>query len=133
MKITTIFLLLVSLLTGCQKEKTDSATLLNNTIETFRNELPKKIVFYRDKNNLDIKNTPNYAFSEAQKLLHKKDETFYSLNILEQKDYISINILSYKLGRNLSCKYYKKGKLILKSIVETSWNRLNPIIFTMKL
>ncbi|MDR4952862.1 hypothetical protein REB14_11825 [Chryseobacterium sp. ES2] len=125
MKITIIFLLL-SLLTGCQKEKTDRATLLNNTIETFRNELPKKIVFYRDKNNLDSKNTPKYAFSEAQELLHKKDETFYSLNILEQKNYISINILSYKSGRNLSCKYDKKGKLISKSIVETKLEPSKP-------
>lgn len=125
MKITIIFLLL-SLLTGCQKEKANRAILLNNTIETFRNEFPKKITFYREKNNLDIKNTPYYTFSESQELLNKKDETFYSLNILEQKDYISVNILSYKSGRNLSCKYDKKGKLISKSIVETKLEPSKP-------
>ncbi|MEN5310348.1 hypothetical protein ABE425_22895 [Chryseobacterium cucumeris] len=75
MKITIIFLLL-SLLTGCQKENANRAILLNNTIETFRNEFPKKITFYREKNNLDIKNTPNYTFSDSQELLNKKDEAF---------------------------------------------------------
>lgn len=126
MKIISIFLLVLSLLTGCQKEKLNRATLLNNTIETFKNDLPKKITFYREKNNSDIKNTPNYNFSEAQELLHKKDETFYSLNIQEQKDYVTINILSYKSGRNLYCKYDKKGKLISKSITETKLQPSKP-------
>jgi len=119
MKIISMFLLVLSLLAGCQKGKTNRTTLLNNTIENFKNELPKKIVFYREKNNLDIKNTPNYTFSEAQELLYKKDETFYSLNITEQKDYININILNYKSGKSLSCKYDKRGRLISKSIIET--------------
>ncbi|MCP1297698.1 hypothetical protein NK356_00760 [Chryseobacterium sp. S0630] len=126
MKIISIFLLVLSLLAGCQKEKTSRTILLNNTIEAFKNELPKKITFYREKNNLDIKNTPNYTFLEAQELLYKKDETFYSLNILQQKDYISINILSYKSGKSLSCKYDKRGRFVSKAIIETKLQPSKP-------
>ncbi|MDR3024305.1 hypothetical protein [Chryseobacterium sp.] len=125
MKVFIHFFLVFNLL-GCQKEKPDYQSLVNKTIEVYKNELPKKIVFYREKNNLDIKNTPNYTFSEAQELLYKKDETFYSLNIMEQKDYISINILSYKSGKNLSCKYDKRGRLVSKAIIETKLQPSKP-------
>ncbi|MDR6544582.1 hypothetical protein J2810_000622 [Chryseobacterium rhizosphaerae] len=126
MKVISYFLLILSLLVGCQKEKINHQPLVNNTIEVFKSELPKKITFYREKNNLHITNTENYIFLDTQELLDKNDEKFYSLNILEQKDYISINILSYKSGKNLSCKYNKKGKLISKSVIKTKLEPSKP-------
>lgn len=66
MKIISMLLLVLSLLAGCQKEKTSKTILLNNTIEAFKSELPKKITFYREKNNLDIKKHPKlYFFGDA--------------------------------------------------------------------
>ncbi len=40
--------IIISFLLGCQT-KQDNQTLVNQTIETFKNELPRKIIFYREK------------------------------------------------------------------------------------
>ena len=45
--------IIISFLLGCQT-KQDNQTLVNQAIEAFKNELPRKIIIYREKNNSQV-------------------------------------------------------------------------------
>lgn len=118
MKIINLILLTVIILSSCQK-KNNNQLFVNNTVEVFKNELPKNLIFYREQNNSMIVNTEKYKFLNAEELLVTKNEIFFSLHISKPYNNVSINILSYQTGKSLTCQFDKKGKLISKSTIQT--------------
>ncbi|KFF14133.1 hypothetical protein IW15_01425 [Chryseobacterium soli] len=119
----TIFL---CFLFSCKKNDIKPEHLVDSTIKIYKNELPKKIIFYRDKNNRDIKNSKEYVFLDVKSLLKKNDENFMCLHIEYNKKGKSIGILSFKTGRIFSCTFDNEGKLLSKNIVQTKLEESKP-------
>ncbi|KFF17189.1 hypothetical protein [Chryseobacterium sp. JM1] len=114
-----IIITLLLLLINCTKKKVNTEYLLNSTIEIYKKDLPKKIIFYREKNNIGIKDTKNYIFLDAKGLLERNDENFLSLYVKEDEQTKVVGILSFKTGKGLTCIFDKNGKLVSKEMIQT--------------
>lgn len=118
MKTISLILLTIVILVGCQKQ-IDNQLLVNNTVDILKDELPENIIFYRENNNSMITNTEKYKFLNTKELLHMKNESFFSLRILEADNKVDINLLCYQTGKSFTCQFNKQGNFISKSIIQT--------------
>jgi|GEM_PF-3831625 len=111
---------------SCKKENVQTEHLVDSTIKMYKNKLPEKIIFYREKNNSHIEDSNNYIFLDAKGLLERKDENFLILNIEESKELKSVEILSYETGEIFTCNLDNKGKLLSKDVIQTKLDESKP-------
>ncbi|MET3537786.1 hypothetical protein [Chryseobacterium limigenitum] len=127
MKIIPLFFLAILVFfISCNKKDIKMEYLVDSTIEIYKKELPKKIIFYRDKNNMDVKNTKNYIFLDAKGLLEKNDENFLSLYVKNNEKFKVVRILSFKTGKGFTCTFDNKGKLLSKDFIQTKLEENKP-------
>lgn len=110
----------------CKKDEIKLNQLVDSTVEVYKNELPDKIVFYRDKNNSFINDNSKYIFLDGKSLINKNDENFMLLHIGSDKENKNVNILSFKTGKQYVCIFNDTGKLISKNIIQWKLGESKP-------
>ena len=111
------YFLLFILVTSCSKEE-NFENLVDSTVSTYRRQLPKKIIFFSNKNNKNNKNGNNYIFLDAKGLLDLNDEKFLCLYIKNDKNFKTIEIQSFQTGKIFKNVFDITGKLTHKEVIE---------------
>ncbi|WP_317740545.1 hypothetical protein [Chryseobacterium soli] len=119
---TGIFIFLIS----CKQKEVTTEYLIDSTIEIYKKELPKNIIFFRGKGNINIKDTKNFIFLDAKGLLKRNDENFLYLGVTNNEKLKYVGILSFKTGQGFACTFDNEGKLLSKKVVQTKLEESKP-------
>ena len=96
---------------SCNHKTKSENDLVNESLKISGMKSKKKIIFYRDSNNYNIKNSSNYIFLTGEQLLNGLDENFYILKIRNDKNMIFISFFSYKTGEYKIVKFDNKHNI----------------------
>jgi hypothetical protein len=117
-----IFIFLIS----CKQKEVTTEYLIDSTIEIYKKELPKNIIFFKGKGNINVKDTKNFILLDAKGLLKRNDENFLCLGVTNNEKLKSVGILSFKTGKGFTCIFDNEGKLLSKEVIQTKLQESKP-------
>ena len=105
MKKLFYYLSIILMFVSCKKEENVYPKLIEKTLDFYKGQLPKNIVFYRTTNNRDIKDTSRYKFLSGPEILNILKEDFCELQIDKIQNKVSVQIYIEQTGKGLTCYY----------------------------
>lgn len=84
-----------------------------------------KALIYRDKSNMQFKDTKSYFFMNGKDILKKLDEDFFLVDVSQNKSKMTVSIFSFKTGKAIIC-HFNKSTLTSKEIEDIKMGESKP-------
>lgn len=84
-----------------------------------------KALIYRDKSNMQFRDTKSYFFMDGKEILKKLDENFFLVDVSQNKSNMTVSIFSFKTGKAITC-HFNKNTLISKEIEDIKIGESKP-------
>ncbi|CAM4429323.1 hypothetical protein [Flavobacterium terrigena] len=105
--------LVILIMFSCNHHKINYNDLVMKSIKI--NKLKTPLIIHKTNNNEKLKSNNFFKLLSTKKLLLEKDESFYSLFILEESDKIQVVLVNYKSGIDYCTTFDNKSYKVLKN------------------